>query len=110
MESEPTHYCPGDLDIVRLSAVQCVATRPEMFTPTGSTGEIFSFFRDYDPSQDAGAILDVAGFQAAVAWLGNECGFEPFSSNLDEVVNKIETRFGSREEFLEALVAAFPTE
>ena len=110
MESDPTHYCPGDVDIVRLSAVQCVAKRPAMFTPTGSIWEIFSFFRDYDPSQDGGAILDVVGFKNAVEWIGNECGFEPFNSNMDEVVNKIETRFGSRDEFLSALVAAFPAE
>ena len=108
MESELPQYCPGDGEIVRLSAVQLVAKRPAMFTPTGSIGEVFSFFRDYDASNDEGATLGPAPFGDAVEWIGSECGFEAFNSNLDEVVAKIEVRFGSRDKFLCALVERFP--
>jgi hypothetical protein len=108
MTSELPQYCAGDLEIVPLSAVQHVAKRPAMFTPTGSIGEVFSFFRDYDPSNDGGATMGHKTFRDAVEWIGSECDFEPFSSNLDEVVAKIEGRFGCRAEFLSALVERFP--
>ena len=108
MESDLPQYCLGDVNIVRLSAVQCVAKRPAMFTSTGSIGEVFSFFRDYDPSNDGGATLGEAPFREAIGWIGDECGFEPFTADLDEVVAKIEARFGSRDEFLSALVESFP--
>lgn len=108
MESELPDYCPGDVEIVRLTAVQHVAKRPAMYTPTGSIGEVFSFFRDYDPSDDGGATLSPETFRDAVEWIGSECGFEPFTSNLDEVVTKIEARFGCRDEFLSSLVERFP--
>ena len=108
MESELSDYCPGDVEIVRLSAVQCVAMRPAMFTPAGTIGEVFSFFRDYDPANDGGATLGKTPFRAALEWIGEECGFEPLTSELDDVVARIEARFGSRDEFLSALVESFP--
>ena len=110
MKSDPTNYCPSDVDIVRLSAVQCIAKRPAMFTSTGSIGEVFSLFRDYDPSHDGGATLDVVALRDAARWIGSECGFEPFRSDLDDIVAKIKKRFGGRDDFFSALVANFPPE
>ena len=79
-----------------------------MFTSTGSIGEVFSLFRDYDPSHDGGATLDAIALQDAARWIGRECGFEPFSSDMNNIVTKIKERFGGRDEFLSALVANFP--
>lgn len=108
MKSELPDYCPGDVEIIPLSPVQLVAKRPAMYSPTGSIGEVFSFFRDYDPTNDGGATLSPETFREAVEWIGGECEFEPLTSNLDEVVAKIEARFGCRGEFLSALVERFP--
>lgn len=53
----------------------------QCFSLTGSIKEIFSFLKDYDPSQDRDAPLGMAGFPDAVRWIGIESEFEPFNSD-----------------------------